>query len=409
MAKKAEEKNLIVKLLPAVKMEKKAADRKKKRKEKMAIYKIERCDACNYKHHEPKPKTPRPCPRCTNLMAYLPNWYISYQKNGKKYVEAVGTQKRLAEDVLAKRKTQLREGKFFEAKREDVTWQEGFSRLRKSYTQPTNRRKTPMSPETIRMYENSLKIIEAHGITRILPSHYTVDDISDYIADRQAEGVTNSTINRELSTMKRIGHLSRIDALTNIQLLSENAARKRILSTDETKRLATAIADSTSPYLQLAILIALDTGLRKQSTLSLRWDEVDISRKLITKKGKGGKEAKVPITSRLLEILTTLKTAQKAESVSNLYLFGTPTGAPVKNLKTSFRTACRNAGITDIRWHDLRRTFSSNFISATRDLVALQQLLGHSDFNTTRKHYAHLVDDHITNAMNQYEKAMKSK
>lgn len=374
----------------------------------MAIFKIERCVACGYKHNEPKPKLNGQCPRCEQVMVYLPSWYISYQRQGKKYVEAVGIQKRIAVDALAKRKTQLREGKFFESRREEITWQQGIERLRKSYTQPTNRRKNPMSPETIRMYENSIRIIDAHGITRIRPNHVTADDIADYIADRRGERVTNSTINRELATIKRIGFLCHIEALEKIQLLSENAPRTRILSADETNRLAKAIAESTSPYLQLAILIALDTGLRKHSSLTLKWGEIDLNPQnpTITKRGKGGKEAKVPITNRLREILTALKAAQKAESVSNVYLFGTPTGAPVKDLKTSFRTACKSAGITDVRWHDLRRTFGSNFVMATRDLPALQQLLGHSDFNTTRKHYAHLIDDHITNAMQKYEKAV---
>lgn len=41
-------------------------------------------------------------------------WYARYWTNGKEKSEAVGPKKRDAEDVLAKRRAQIREGKFFE-------------------------------------------------------------------------------------------------------------------------------------------------------------------------------------------------------------------------------------------------------------------------------------------------------
>jgi site-specific recombinase XerD len=63
-----------------------------------------------------------------------------------------------------------------------------------------------------------------------------------------------------------------------------------------------------------------------------------------------------------------------------------------------FETACRNAKITDFRFHDLRHTFATNFLQRTSDIRALQEILGHSDIKMTEK-YTHVVKEHLKKLM----------
>ena len=68
-------------------------------------------------------------------------------------------------------------------------------------------------------------------------------------------------------------------------------------------------------------------------------------------------------------------------------------------VKSLFRTAVKNAGIEDYRFHDLRHTFASQLIMKGGDLKDVQELLGHK---TMTLRYAHLSQHHKKKAVNLF-------
>jgi integrase len=80
------------------------------------------------------------------------------------------------------------------------------------------------------------------------------------------------------------------------------------------------------------------------------------------------------------------------------YVF-TYKGKRVKNIKKAFKTALKNAGITDFRFHDLRHTFASQVIMRGGDLKDVQELLGHKSISMTLR-YSHLSQKHKKRAVN---------
>lgn len=80
------------------------------------------------------------------------------------------------------------------------------------------------------------------------------------------------------------------------------------------------------------------------------------------------------------------------------YVFFGADGKALGDIKHSFSSACRKAGIVDFRFHDLRHTFASLLVMRGASIKAVQELLGHADIQMTMR-YAHLSKGHLKEAV----------
>ena len=94
-------------------------------------------------------------------------------------------------------------------------------------------------------------------------------------------------------------------------------------------------------------------------------------------------------------------------SIESLYVFTDKNGNPFKEVKHSFATALRKAGITDFRFHDCRHTASSLMVMAGIDLVTIKELLGHKSLSMTMR-YAHLAPGHKRKAVNTLDEILSN-
>lgn len=78
-------------------------------------------------------------------------------------------------------------------------------------------------------------------------------------------------------------------------------------------------------------------------------------------------------------------------------------GTPIRDVKNSFSTACSEAGITDLRFHDLRHTFASWLVMNSVSLAAVQKLLGHKTIKMTLR-YAHLAPGYLADEVKVLDK-----
>src|SRR6476620_275587 len=63
----------------------------------------------------------------------------------------------------------------------------------------------------------------------------------------------------------------------------------------------------------------------------------------------------------------------------------------VHGCKEVFSAACREAGITNFTFHDLRHTFGTRLADAGVDVVKIKELIGHASIMTTMR-YIHATD-----------------
>ncbi len=66
---------------------------------------------------------------------------------------------------------------------------------------------------------------------------------------------------------------------------------------------------------------------------------------------------------------------------SYLYRVTRPIGQPItEGWKTVLKTACRNAGLTDLHFHDLRHTFVTRKVREGWDYKHIMAVTGHKTF-----------------------------
>jgi len=219
--------------------------------------------------------------------------------------------------------------------------------------------------------------------------------IEDYIGSRIEDGVANGTINRELTCLKRMFSLAIKweDASNNpvkdVDFLKEPPGRTRFLSEDEARRLINV----SSKHLQPIVITALNTGMRRNEILSLRWNQVNIdnvmepSIELIETKFQ--KKRFIPLNDTMVELLRNLRDENSKSSEPSEFVFLSKYGKRLLSVKKPFQYAKDKAGITDFRFHDLRHTFASHYVMNGGDLISLKEILGHTTMRMVER-YSHL-------------------
>lgn len=195
-------------------------------------------------------------------------------------------------------------------------------------------------------------------------------------------------VNRELSLMRSMLNYAKRQSWLNgttpfehaeaVITPSDEVNRDRVLSHDEEARLLTFCVDKRE-HLRSLIIAAVDTGMRKGELFSLTWLDVGLPTRTIRIRAFNTKTAKareVPITDRLAIELERLR----LDSPNGEFVF------TCGDVKRSFTTACRLAGIEDLHFHDLRHTFATRLVQLGFPLAEVARLLGHSSLQMTYRY-----------------------
>ncbi len=200
-----------------------------------------------------------------------------------------------------------------------------------------------------------------------------------------------AAVNRELEKMRRLlniagreGWILRNPMRSGDPLISvaDERKRERILTRDEELRLLAACENRYQKHLRPILICALDTGMRRGEIFGLKWSDVDFEERVLTIRAfntKTMKERQVSLTTRLTLELERLWYA--SPKVRDQLVFGF-----TNNVKKSFTSVRTEAGLPDIRFHDLRHTAATRLVASHLPLPEVGRVLGHTQANTTYRY-----------------------
>ncbi|MCU0809445.1 MAG: site-specific integrase [Thiobacillaceae bacterium] len=219
-----------------------------------------------------------------------------------------------------------------------------------------------------------------------------------------AKRARKSTANRILTVLKAVLNRAFRDGLVSDDTPwrrvkpFENADEPvvRFLTTVESIRLVNACREDFRPLVKAALF----TGCRYGELARLLVKDVNLDANMIylTAEAKNGKGRHVPLSAEGYDFFKNAI----AGKVGKDHVFTRSDGDPWgKNHHVRLlKAACEQAKIEpEIRFHELRHTYASTLAQLGVDLLTISKLLGHADTRITSRHYAHLCDSTLKNAV----------
>jgi integrase len=239
----------------------------------------------------------------------------------------------------------------------------------------------------------------------------STDLFDSYREKRRTAGVTDATVNRELSILRTAFHNARkrtppkVRVVPYFPMVKETTVRKGFLS-DETYG---KLRDALEHELKALFVSAYVTGIRKGELLDIRWPQLDFITNEIglepdeTKNREG---RSVPILDGDMRDLLLASKKERDELWPDSPWVFNRGGQQIKDFRGGWVNACKDAGVPDLNFHDLRRTAVRNMRRDGVPQVIRMKISGHKTDSMERRY--NIVDgDDLAVAKEFMERGMK--
>ena len=229
--------------------------------------------------------------------------------------------------------------------------------------------------------------------------------IEGYLARRVDDGLTVSSRNRYLSTLRVIlnkavdwGYVSD-NAASGIKTMPEGRKQPNPLRNNEVFGLLKELSDEHRRIAE----IYLHMGMRRGELAKLMWKDVDLfQRQIIIRGPKNRSDRSIPMSSRvrlIMEHLNRQRTMRSEEGLVDLHVVGSLADIR-KPLNRAAIKANIEMGRRDRLQHRLRDTFITTMVEKGMPLDRVQVLAGHNSIEMTRR-YAETRSDSLREAIQQ--------
>lgn len=247
----------------------------------------------------------------------------------------------------------------------------------------------------------------------------TILTVDNYLNSLTKEYSSNS-INRVLASVRSfhkfisLNHESIKDPTLYIHTHKHNEHLPIYASVQDLKVLFDSFSNSDIDIYHKTILLTLySCGLRVSELCSLKRNDVHLSEKILKVTGKGDKERIIPIVDACVQqmelYLNLVRKNWQKKTLPNFFInqYGRVlTRQYVHNL---IKKKCEECKLNpNLSAHSFRHSFASHLLDGNADLRIVQELLGHSDIQTTQI-YTHIQNKRLVNAYDNAFQSFKKK
>ncbi|MEK6940814.1 MAG: site-specific tyrosine recombinase/integron integrase [Nanoarchaeota archaeon] len=250
------------------------------------------------------------------------------------------------------------------------------------------------SENTIKTYKNHVKQFIKTYKQEL--EHLGEDDIKSYFAEQIRNKVAPRTIIVKQAALKFFYREVIKKDIVKLKAPKIPKTFFEVLTKDEIKKI---IASTGSRKTRLITKFLYSTGLRVSELVNLKIKDLDLNEKAgWVRMGKGAKDRFFPLSDI---IAVELKQYIQHLPLNQDYLFMGRNGKlSVRSVQKFVKNSAKRAGITkQVTPHKLRHSYATHLMDSGIDVVIIQELLGHSNLNTTQI-YTHVSKEHLKRVKN---------
>jgi integrase len=311
-------------------------------------------------------------------------WWVGWYESGKRKAKALPT-KKLAEHYCQLKYSQLNSDVFTGIV--TIAWKQMMDEYRES--------KKVQGVTEATLYEIALTLRHFERLIGKCNSKQIAQSSIDKFVLQRGTEIKRTTLNKDIRNLRTFINWCRekryLNGTIKIRELKEDERPVKSLNDVQVKKLLVV----AEPYqtIRMRILLALGTGLRRGDIESLKISDIDFVNNYITtnskktRKSMGSRPVPASVMAELTKYVSELDTEQGKLFNDNFSY-------------KHWRKICPEAGLTDLKFHDLRKTFGSMLAQNGVSTAVTQKLLEHSSSRLTNKVYTN-VDPVLRHAVEQ--------
>ena len=267
------------------------------------------------------------------------------------------------------------------------------------------------SPRTVKSYVSDLRHyedwLEENEIGEV--EEITADHVEDFVYSLM-DDYSSSSIARMASSVRSFHQYYAFihdgnDPSLNLSVHKEGFRLPVYCTLEEVNRLMDSFDDSRPAEMMDHALLEMiySCGLRVSEAVNMTLNRVDLDTGTVRVLGKGGKERVVPIPDGAVSTLKYWRDVVRPGYVkqnTRLLFFVTERGkkVTVRHVEKLLENKCRELNFKKhITPHKLRHSYATHMLEGGADLRSIQEMLGHSDIQTTEV-YTHVANRRLFEA-----------
>ena len=270
-----------------------------------------------------------------------------------------------------------------------------------------------LSPHTVAAYEHDLGALLKFCEREQIASFKALDSfgVRRFAAESHRKGLGARSVARRLSAVRTflnyLIEMGELKSNAGVHVQAPKAPRRlpATLDPDQVASLLAISGDDSETLRDRAMLeLFYSSGLRLAELVGLNLGDVDQADRTVRVIGKGSKARVVPVGKQALAALHDwLAVRAELARAGETALFVGSRGARINPRTVQKRVnewAKRQGTPTGVHPHMLRHSFATHVLESSRNLRAVQELLGHASLSTTQI-YTHLDFQHLAKVYDQ--------
>lgn len=247
-------------------------------------------------------------------------------------------------------------------------------------------------------------------VLKIPAKSVTSQDINKYIKYLFDDDFKSSSVNRKISSiksyflfLKKKKYIKDIPT-EDIPIPKQNKNLPSSMSEKDVEILLSSIKNNSNIEIRDRAMVELlyATGVRVSELIGIKFNNIDMNRRVIRIMGKGSKERLIPFGDQAHNAITNYLLVRAKCQAKELFLSNRNKGISRVSFWNRMKVYLKKCNLnSNISPHTLRHAFATHLLNRGADLRSVQMLLGHSDLSTTQI-YTHIAKQRLSDILKKH-------